>query len=781
MVKKVSKSRSGKGTQGKSSKSKGGKTPSTGTKQADPRHAISSKPKSSGSLTPEPYKTSVRSPRGISLDRKLDIVGVFLALLGILFTLSLLSPTKGALTGTLVHWLNLAFGWGMYIFPVLLVIGGLWLILRRFDNVPKIQTVNVIGFTLLYIDVLAIISFVDGQLAGVEYFERAALGKGGGYLGAAIASTLQATLGTIGTGIALFAFTLIALALSFDIGIYEILKSMGKVFIPIRRGLEKVWKGFQTWIAQKKVAASYNDLTPIDRTKIDTTAGNTNDNGMVINPETPGHKQPWVIPSIDQILDENPEVFHDAKADEQRAQLIEETLESFGAPVHVVEINRGPTITQFGVEPGFVENRTGRTRVRVGRIVSLADDLALALSARAIRIQAPVPSKSYVGIEVPNENATPVLLRDIMESEGFQKLKSPLRFALGKNVSGKAMTADLGEMPHLLIAGATGSGKSVCINSLICCLLMNNTPDDLRLILVDPKRVELTNYNGIPHLLTPVVVDLDKVVSVLQWVAREMDMRYQKFSDVSVRNIQEYNQGVPPEKKIPYLVVFIDELADMMMLAPVDTEKTITRLAQKARATGIHLVLATQRPSVEVITGQIKANFSARIAFAVSDMVNSRVILDQPGAERLLGRGDMLYQATDTPAPVRLQGVLVSNDEIDRLVEYWKALASNVLAPQGTENGGGNTLPNGPLKQLPMWYAEVDEEQDPLYKEAIAISRQQGRASISMLQRRLRIGYTRAARLVEKMEEKGIVGPPEPSTGTREILDYGSAAPPADN
>ncbi len=491
----------------------------------------------------------------------------------------------------------------------------------------------------------------------------------------------------------------------------------------------------------------------------------------------------WVLPPLEQILDEGGEVNYSDELDVQRARLIEETLASFGAPARVVEINRGPTITQFGVEPDFVEMRGGRMRVRVGKIAALADDLALALSARTIRVQAPVPGKGFVGIEVPNDEIALVALRDLIESEAFKRLKSPLRIALGLNVSGNAVAADLSVMPHLLIAGATGSGKSVCVNSLICCLLANNTPDDLRLVMIDPKRVELTGYNGIPHLLAPVVVDLERVVTVLQWVTREMDMRYRKLAEAGCRNIQEYNNKIPPggEKKLPFLVVIVDELADLMMLAPDETERTVTRLAQLARATGIHLVIATQRPSVDVVTGLIKANFPARIAFAVASGVDSRVILDQPGAERLLGSGDMLFQAPDSPAPVRLQGVFVSESEIQRLVSYWQGFAGYVQPAPTAAGGTPDALPAGvPLKQMPLWEDMEEEDGDPMMKEAIDLARTQGRASISMLQRRLRIGYTRAARLIETMEEKGIVGPPDPGTGTREILDYGPAAPPAD-
>jgi S-DNA-T family DNA segregation ATPase FtsK/SpoIIIE len=423
--------------------------------------------------------------------------------------------------------------------------------------------------------------------------------------------------------------------------------------------------------------------------------------------------------------------------------------------------------------------------VRVSKITSLANDLALALSARTIRVEAPVPGKGFVGIEVPNDEIALVALRDVIESEAFKRLKSPLRFALGQNVSGSAVAADLAAMPHLLVAGQTGSGKSVMVNSLICCMLANNTPDDLRLIMVDPKRVELSGYNGIPHLLAPVIVELERVISALQWVAREMDMRYRKLAEAGSRNILDYNARMAAigQRRLPYLVVIIDELADLMMLAPDETERTITRLAQLSRATGIHLVLATQRPSVDVVTGLIKANFPARVAFAVASGVDSRVILDQPGAETLLGRGDLLFQAPDAPAPVRLQGVFVSESEIQRLVNYWQSF-SGLVEPAPTAIGGVVDDQQGglPLKQMSFWETgNGSNNEDPLLFEAIDLARRQGRASVSMLQRRLRIGYTRAARLIETMEERGIVGPPEGGTGVREILDYGPAAPPIDD
>jgi S-DNA-T family DNA segregation ATPase FtsK/SpoIIIE len=495
-------------------------------------------------------------------------------------------------------------------------------------------------------------------------------------------------------------------------------------------------------------------------------------NRMVKEPE-------WVLPNLDDILEPGSEPVDDSENDRQRARVIEETLRSFGAPAHVVDIRRGPAITLFGVEPDFVESRNGRTRVRVSKITSLADDLALALAAARIRIQAPVPGKGYIGIEVPNRQISLVSLRDIIRSPAYQNLNSPLKIALGKDVAGNPVAADLTAMPHLLIAGTTGAGKSVCINDILTCFLLNMTPDQLRLVLVDPKRVELTGYNGIPHLLSPVIVDAEHVVGALQWMLREMDNRYRRFSETGARNIADYNAlcEKTQEKKLPYLLVVIDELADLMMLAPDETERTITRLAQLARATGIHLIIATQRPSTDILTGLIKANFPARIAFAVASSVDSRVILDQPGAERLLGRGDMLFQAPDAAAPVRIQGAFVSDVEINRLASYWRGFTVSESAPERPDQSAAFQTTKGvPLKQAPLW-EEMEEENnlDPKFHEAVDIVREEGQASISMLQRKMRIGYTRSARMIEKMEERGIIGPPDPKTQIREILKDGEA------
>ena len=465
----------------------------------------------------------------------------------------------------------------------------------------------------------------------------------------------------------------------------------------------------------------------------------------------------WQLPPID-LLDSSASLEPNEREIRKKAQLIEETLASFGVPAKVTEISQGPAVTQFGVEPGFdvktkevkdKEKRVirvdevSRTRVKIARITSLANDLALALSAQSLRIQAPVPGRSIVGIEVPNTSISLVGVRGVMESVPFQRMvaKSKLAMALGRGVDGEAISGDLAKMPHLLIAGATGSGKSVCLNSLIACLLMHTTPEDLRLLLVDPKRVEMAPFRGIPHLWTPVVMEVEEVTRVLKMVTHEMDERYKKFAHAGARNLEAYNKR-PLDKPLPYLVVIIDELADLMMAAAEEVERTICRLAQLARATGIHLIVATQRPSVDVVTGLIKANFPTRISFAVTSQVDSRTILDMGGAEKLLGRGDMLYMSSDSSRPVRLQGSYVSDAELERIVTFWKG----IKGPQYVWE----------RNQIASWSDDSGVTDDPLLEAARKIAQDNTRLSASLLQRRLHIGYPRAAQLLELLEKDGM-------------------------
>ena len=472
----------------------------------------------------------------------------------------------------------------------------------------------------------------------------------------------------------------------------------------------------------------------------------------------------WRLPPID-ILDKTPEVEFSEADNLQRARLIEEALASYGVEAKVVQINAGPTVTQFGVEPGWDRKirevrekdkdgnvsvrleEVSKTRVKVERIIALSNDLALSLAASSIRIEAPVPGQSVVGIEVPNTISSSVSLRGVIETSAFQKTeaKSKLALGLGKSAGGESVAADLSKMPHLLIAGATGSGKTVCLNTIVSCLLMHNTPYEVRFIMIDPKRVELTPYNSIPHLATPVIVDTNKAISALRWLSHEMDKRYEKFAAVQVRNIEGYNKNKQGAEKMSCLVVIIDELADLMMAGFDEVEHLLCRLAQLARATGIHLVVATQRPSVDVVTGLIKANFPTRISFAVTSQIDSRTILDTVGAEKLLGRGDMLYMPTEAAKPKRLQGCFVSDPEIERLVYFWNSQRKEEPA----------TLKVDELVTAQIFAAKEGIPEDPLLEAAKQLKKEHdGHISTSFLQRRLRIGYPRAARIMEELGEE---------------------------
>ncbi len=424
-------------------------------------------------------------------------------------------------------------------------------------------------------------------------------------------------------------------------------------------------------------------------------------------------------------------------------EIIIRKLASFGISAQVVARNAGPVVTQYEVQPAV--------DVRVSRIEALADDLAMALAARSLRIEAPIPGKSAVGIEIPNQEFNVVALRRIFEEVPYSASESKLTFALGRDVAGAAKAVDLAKMPHLLIAGATGSGKSVMVNAVITSLLCKATPDDVRMILMDLKRVELASYNGLPHLLVPVITEPERAKAALRWAVNEMEGRYRRFAGASARNIKGYNETrADPDDRMPYIVIIIDELADLMMREGKNVEDAIVRLAQKARATGIHMVLATQRPSVNVVTGLIKANFPSRIAFAMASQIDSRTILDTPGAEDLIGRGDMLYQPSDLPRPMRLQGVFVSDPEIHRVTKHWTDQIDNPHYDMGIiENDEEST---GSVDDL------ADEEADRLLPDAVEVIREYDRASASLLQRRLKVGYARAARIIDQLESRGYIG-----------------------
>lgn len=466
---------------------------------------------------------------------------------------------------------------------------------------------------------------------------------------------------------------------------------------------------------------------------------------------------PWHYPPL-SLLSENISGKADRGDPKSNAAIIEKTLEAFGITAKVVEINYGPAVTQYAIEVAI--------GTKLSKISALSNDLALALAAPTgqIRIEAPIPGRSLVGIELPNRSAEFVSLRKMLDSDVMKHHKSKLAVALGLDVSGNPIVADISKMPHVLIAGSTGSGKSVCINAFITSLLFRASPQEVNFIMVDPKRVELTVYNNIPHLLAPVIVEPAKVLSALKWATAEMDRRYKLFAEVGARNIDAYNE-LSGFQALPYIVIFIDELADIMLFAQVEVEDAITRIAQMARATGIHLVLATQRPSVDIITGLIKANVPTRIAFAVSSMIDSKVIIDQPGAEKLLGKGDMLYIPPDQAKPTRIQGAFVSDREVHQLIDFLKkqGVAPHyteevTTMPVGSRGRGGSSFisPNG-------------EDRDPLFEEAVRLIFSANNASASFLQRKLSIGYARAARVLDELQQAGIVGPAD-GAKPREIL-----------
>ncbi|MBN1284854.1 MAG: DNA translocase FtsK 4TM domain-containing protein [Anaerolineae bacterium] len=776
------------------------------------------------------------SKQRLSTDRKLDILGVALVLSSTIVALGAVSEA-GALTGAILKLLGQVFGWFAPLYLFLTHLLGWWLILRNFRERPaRIEILQIIGFVLLSVTLLGGVHFLGMLTSSPEItaFYAAETGQGGGYIGAYTYQILVDAISVPGTAIVLSGALIVSLMFTFDVSFGE-LADFIRGWAAWSRGAMARWRARTTPTpASKPVESVALVVAP--------PAGAAGDEAAEsqVPPETlparPGVQQPlpdmpeparrsappvpegpaeslygpplticarqnWALPEHREILVEGDDREDNDQTLVEQARLIEDTLASFGAPGRVVEINPGPVITQFGVEPDYLEGRGGKkVKVKVSKIAALADDIALALAARSVRVEAPVPGKGFVGVEVPNPQPLVVNLREVVESEPFQDHKGALKVGLGQNVDGEAVVVDLTSMPHLLIAGATGAGKSICINAIIACLLLQHSPVDLRFIMIDPKRVELTSYNDIPHLLTPVVTDVNRTVGTLKWVTREMDDRYRRFAQAGARNIADYNKKLKKgERKLPYLIVVVDELADLMMMAPQETESVITRIAQMARATGIHLILSTQRPSVDVVTGLIKANFPARIAFAVASMTDSRVILDMPGAEKLLGRGDMLYQAPDSSAIVRLQGVFVSDEELDRLVRFWLDQAAespdDEAAPPlrmlaGFDPGAKDTLdrpPPRPPKTTPIAGAtpppvvirravdhiiEKDSAppEDDLYPEAEKLVRQMEKASTSLLQRHLRIGYNRASRLMDALEANGVVAPSDNPSQPREVL-----------
>ena len=694
-----------------------------------------------------------------------DIGGVSLLAISLMTLLAILVPEYAK--GKIILWwitnLRYWFGWGIIFVAITIGLLGLIMLRRRIQSLPNIHWGRV--FTL---EALAFISLTLMTLIGEGTLEKAEAGLEGGLVGWGLAELIGMVLSPT-ISIPFLSLLLVVLLIT-GLGVGKWLAgSIQRVLsarvppdldsltepavsiAPVQGGEVKKSLGTSSKKRKVQVAPEFRKQFRIE----------SQEDRISISP--PRDEQ---LPPLDILIQEK-----DSRPDErhinQRAGLIEQTLAEFGVPANVVGFQVGPTVTQFAVEPGFIdksngsEDEMGQTRkVRVSQISGLARDLALALSAERLRVQAPVPGRPYVGIEVPNSRSAIVRLRPILETETFHQYRSPLTLALGRDVSGNPVVADLGMMPHLLIAGTTGSGKSVCIAAFTTCLAMNNVPEDLRLVMIDPKMVELVRFNGLPHLYGKVETDIERILGVLRWVVTEMDNRYLLLEQSRSRNIDTHNRKMRRRKDgevLPRIVVMIDELADLMMSAPDATEHNLVRLAQMARAVGIHLVVATQRPSTDVVTGLIKANFPARMSFAVASSVDSRVILDTPGAEHLLGRGDMLYLPPEAGSPIRIQGVWVTDQEVERVITYWQK--SHVKEAEVT----------------PPWDEMLEQEamladRDELIGKAIRLIARTQRASASMLQRQLRIGYPRAARLIDELEELNVIGPGRSGGRERDVL-----------
>lgn len=733
---------------------------------------------------------------------KKNITAIVLIMLAIIFFLSLFGMA-GIVGERFNEFLNALFGYGKYVFPiVMLILGGFYF--KKMKSIRyTLATIGAILFLFMFLGLIHIFNDFD------QMVEVAKDGKGGGYVGLMFAFILTKFLGKIASAVILVGVMFIGIMLLFNAPIHpffewlkEKIKSKKEELAEISEEKEQAKKK-----ARKEDRAESSDDLELETDEDSDEEEDLGDNIKSINfvegpSEYPEDEKPkkedkssvldieksftkkniynnlqWKLPPFD-LLEES-----EAKPQQSNLSetvgIIKDTFQNFGIDVEPSEYHVGPTVTQFTFRPAV--------GVKLSRILALHNDLALALAAHPIRIEAPIPGKSLIGIEVPNKNKSLVRGRTMFENDVFKNRPSNLSIIWGENVNGQPILADIMKMPHLMIAGSTGTGKSVCINVLLTTLLYQNSPEDLRLILVDPKRVELSTYEGIPHLLTPVIVDTGKVVNALKWAVNEMDRRYRLLQEAGVRNIQSFNEKAKngktrkvldeetgketkePLEKMPFIVIMIDELADLMATHSKEVEGIIVRLAQMARAVGIHLVVSTQRPSVEVLTGLIKANITTRIAFQVATQIDSRTILDGPGANKLLGNGDLLYLSAESSQPMRIQGVFVSEQEVKKVVKFVKSQAKEVNFDDSedlSESLDEQLQAEAGIFAGPDTGGSGDEE---LYSQAKDIVIQAGKGSTSMLQRRLGIGYSRAARIIDMLEEGGIVGPAEGSKA-REVL-----------
>ncbi len=632
----------------------------------------------------------------------------------------------------------------------------------------KWWSIRMWGLTLLSLTILVYMSSYEIPL-GLNSWEAALKGMGGGYIGGGLAYVLISLLGRLGTYVFLLLCVLLSIVMILE-------KALSEIAVLIWNKAQIFWARLSSFIFYEEEPAAPASAPVSDSAGEEPVIINadiqviTDDDSLVKkkSAEPPGKEiklqktrsnsqlelvyrskeemSSYIKPSIEMLTVVESDRSIDKKNIKESIAVLEDTFKSFGVSVKVNQVSCGPAVTRYELSPA--------PGVKISKIISLSDDLQLNLAAPGIRIEAPIPGKSAIGIEVPSSKVGSVGLRSILGAASFKKLNSALAFALGEDISGNPVVAKLSDMPHILIAGSTGSGKSVCLNSIIMSLLYNAAPDELKLVFIDPKMVELTVYNGIPHLMTPVVTDPKKASVVLRWMTTEMEKRYKLFADLGVRDIYRYNQAAPP---LPFIVIVIDELADLMMVAPIEVEDSICRLAQMARAAGMHLIVATQRPSVDVVTGIIKANIPSRIAFAVSSQTDSRTILDIGGAEKLLGKGDMLFSPVGAVKPYRVQGAFVSDRDIEKTVNYIKGQA-----------GTGDNVDEFNEIELSLEQADYDGG-DELFWEAIRVIVENKKASVSFLQRKLRVGYARAARLMDLIEERGMVSESDASK-KREIL-----------
>ncbi len=627
-------------------------------------------------------------------------------------------------------------GWTSFSAPVIFFLSGLVLTRSRWKFA---QTNVLLGFILVVLSISGLLSALKDE--------------NGGAVGQMLWKQLSSFVTPIGAVAILMLLFLVSLVVLFNTSLGQILSIFGWIYNEFRDKIFKPIFSKQRTFEARHIPIKVSGVDDKPRIRVMPPPQRNGVIADVLVQNVVGQSKVWKYPPPALLSDKvgSPAERGDVK---KSADIIEKTLDSFGIQAEVAEVNGGPAVTQYALSIS--------AGTKISKIANLQHDLALALATPTgtVRIEAPIPGKSLVGIEVPNRSLEIVGLKHILASDEMAKHKSKLAVALGRDTSSKSMVVDLDRMPHCLIAGTTGSGKSIMLNAIITSLLFRNSPDELKLILIDPKRVELTNYNGIPHLLTPVITEPEKILSSLKWAMAEMDRRYKLFQSVGVRNISSYNE-MSGFQALPYIVIIIDELADLMMFAPVEIENAITRIAQLARATGIHLVVATQRPSVDVITGLIKANIPCRIAFNVSSMIDSRVILDGPGAEKLLGRGDMLFLPPEASKPMRIQGVFVQDSEINNLIKYLKELG---IAPQYTAE-----VTEMPLGRMGGKMGNNSSDRDELFEEAVKTVCQYDRASASLLQRRLKVGYARAARMLDELEEAGIVGTGEGSK-PRDVL-----------